>query len=321
MSKESNVRVTIIYGVSQHPNADLLDIGTVDGGYPVITKRGEYRDGDTVVYVPVDTMVPTDGEFAWLGKGAQHRVKAKRLRGVFSMGLVLPALAGDSVGDVVGERYGMSKYEPPAEQGANDGLLDKHPVGIDVPIYDIEGWRKYSAEVFTDPEEIVVVTEKLHGANARFMFWEGRLRVGSRTQWKLLEGESPWSRVAKACGLAEVCESLGEGVVIFGEVLGVQDLRYGVDSANPGFRIFDVLDAKTYRWWNDAEIDTVPVPRVPVLYRGPVKGVDLAWAEGKSTLANHVREGFVITPVQQRFSTALGGRAILKLQGEGYLTR
>jgi hypothetical protein len=37
--------------------------------------------------------------------------------------------------------------------------------------------------------------------------------------------------------------------------------------------------------------------------------------------AAHVREGVVVKPTTERYSEALNGRAILKLHGEGYLTR
>ena len=62
---------------------------------------------------------------------------------------------------------------------------------------------------------------------------------------------------------------------------------------------------------------------VPVLYRGPWHGIsDWALAEGQSTIADHIREGFVVKPVDDiLFCEEVGGRLILKLHGEGYLTR
>ncbi len=327
VSHESVVRVAVLSDVRPHPNAERLDIAVADGGYPVITKRDEFRSGDLVVYVPVDTMIPVDGEFAWLSNGRDpaHRVRAKRLRGIFSMGLVLPAHPGDKVGDVVGERYGMFKYEPVDDPTAGQEPLDEEP-RVAVPKYDIEGWRKFGALVFDRPDEEVVVTEKLHGGNGRFMWHGGRLRVGSRLQWKLADGRSPWADVARSHDLARVCEALGENQVLYGEVVGVQDLRYGFEPGAPGFFVFDIFDANVGEFWpHDRVVAALPdVQHVRVLWRGRAGDMDLdALAEGPSTVngAAHVREGVVVKPTTERYSEALNGRAILKLHGEGYLTR
>ena len=61
----------------------------------------------------------------------------------------------------------------------------------------------------------------------------------------------------------------------------------------------------------------------PVLYRGPWQGLDAHrhLAEGRTTIGDgHVREGFVVKPVVERFDDRIG-RVILKLHGEGYLTK
>jgi hypothetical protein len=45
-------------------------------------------------------------------------------------------------------------------------------------------------------------------------------------------------------------------------------------------------------------------------------------AEGKSTVdPRRVREGFVVRPVKERYDMLGCGRVILKLHGEGFLTR
>jgi hypothetical protein len=76
--------------------------------------------------------------------------------------------------------------------------------------------------------------------------------------------------------------------------------------------------AKRVRDWVKAKNEAIrALPRPPA----PTPLATLA--EGNTTLpgAKHVREGVVIRPVVYRFAKALGGRAILKLHGEGYLTR
>lgn len=106
--------------ISKLPNADTLGLTQVLEGYPVITKLDEFSEGDLAAYIPVDTLVPLDHElFKWLdeGKGKkQHRVKARKLRGTFSMGLLVPAPLGFYEGMSVEGVYRLEKYLPPAER-------------------------------------------------------------------------------------------------------------------------------------------------------------------------------------------------------------
>ena len=54
--------------------------------------------------------------------------------------------------------------------------------------YDIDSMRRYK-NVFQDGEP-VMITEKIHGANARYCWLNDRLWSGSRTQWKRKAGNS-----------------------------------------------------------------------------------------------------------------------------------
>jgi hypothetical protein len=68
--------------------------------------------------------------------------------------------------------------------------------------------------------------------------------------------------------------------------------------------------------------DELEIPRVPLLYKGPYLGFeDLAiFAEGQSTLAAHIKEGFVIKPTMERWNNKTG-RTIAKLISDAYLLR
>ena len=109
--------------VVKHPEADSLDICTV-GGWQCVTKLGEYKQGDLVVYVSIDSWIPH--ELApFLSKGNEPReyngVKGERLRtiklrGTLSQGLILPTtgktpLTGE--GDDLTEFLGIQKWEKP----------------------------------------------------------------------------------------------------------------------------------------------------------------------------------------------------------------
>lgn len=327
MSTEHDVVVVRLDAVQKHENADSLGITHVHGR-PCIVRLGEWSQGDKAIYVPVDSLVPvSDPRFAFLGPKAgpdgRARIKAMRLRGVFSMGLIVRPDEDMAEGDDVRERMGIGIYEPPVPTGG--GETERDPGFL--PVYDIESARRWGHVVLTIGEEIVV-TEKIHGANGRFAWYHDRLWCASRTQF-YKPGEGMWQRVAEAERLADKLAATCPGIAIYGEVYGqVQDLRYGKNGAN--LVAFDALDIVTRRWldYNDFRdlTERLGLLRVPELYRGPWSPVDIPrLAEGDSVLAGangarHVREGWVLRPLRERSHPDLG-RVILKWHGEGYLTR
>lgn len=217
---EFAVVVVRIGKVEPHPNADRLEITNVhadengQGGYPTIIAKGTFKTGDLAVYVPVDALVPVSRpEFAFLlpepvrkdsmddvawaerlrkyeqEKTEKIRIKAKKLRSVFSMGLLIPVPAEPAYveGDNVQELLGIDKYEPDESNRKSrpGGTIvgDTESCPFHFPEYtDIEGLRKWGGALIDD--ENVVITEKLHGSSARYVFMDGRLWVGSRHQIK-----------------------------------------------------------------------------------------------------------------------------------------
>jgi RNA ligase (TIGR02306 family) len=322
---EFHVHVVRIGPVEKHPNADRLSITNVHGGYPVAFASDQFREGDLAVYVPVDAVVP-EGDPRWEFLKGHRRIKAKKLRGVFSMGLLTPAEPGWVEGQDVRESLRVEKYEPDLHAaGLRLGVGgEAEPDHGYLPAFtDLEGFRKYGSVIREG--EPVVITEKIHGANARFVFEGGRLWCGSRNQIKKDDPKSIWWRVARAYGLeAKLAQT--PGLAIYGEVYGaVQDLRYGVES-DVAFVMFDAADNKTGRYYDSDTVRSLArrfdLPFVPVLYEGPWNDACLDLRNGPSLIpgANHIREGFVVRPQVERFDGRIG-RVILKFVGEEYLLR
>ena len=122
--------------IEEHPNADAIELARV-GDYLSIVKKGEFKTGDLGVYIPEAAVCPEwllkeiglEGKLA--GK-AKNRVKAIKLRGILSQGLIYPVIGessnfpdactfavknetdtmGVGEGDDVTEFLGITKYEP-----------------------------------------------------------------------------------------------------------------------------------------------------------------------------------------------------------------
>lgn len=333
------VPIIRIEKIEKHPNADTLSITEAEG-CPVIFRTGDFNVGDLAVYVPVEAVVPlSNPQFAFLsnkeGKKTE-RIKAKKLRGIFSMGLLIKPVFGPGdveqhVGEDVGEILGIVKYvEPEKNMSMGARREGRQPDSSIAPIYDIESHRKYRG-CYTDGEE-VVITEKIHGCNGRFVFRKAddeespRLFVGSRNFFNKESEGDIWWKVARKHGLAEKLAKYPD-VVLYGEVYGqVQDLKYGTTAEDPlRFAAFDAYDKTKGKYLDYDEFVALcrelDVPIVPVLYRGPYsleKVQELSL--GQSTLADQIKEGCVIKPVVERWDRRLG-RVITKLVGEQYLLR
>ena len=70
-----------------HPNADALEIAKV-GANQLVVRKGEMRDGDVVIFIPKDSMLPESlrAAFPYAREG---RVRTVQLRGEISMGIAL----------------------------------------------------------------------------------------------------------------------------------------------------------------------------------------------------------------------------------------
>jgi len=276
------------------------------------------------------------------------RVAVKKLRGVISMGMLLPCPEGAEIGDDVAELLGITHYEPPTMDEIEGGR--KHagddvaspPSGVYAPMYDVESVYKY-ANLF-ESGELVYVSEKLDGQNARFVASVGSnesyversesgrvqtctnvdMHAGSRKEWKKKEGGSNWWRVQdQNPWIPRWCFDNQEQV-LYGENFGwVGELKYGSKQGQLWFRAFDILNGSE---WMDAEPFRAalhPDVRVPDLGIMPFDFEKLQkLADGPSLIlgANHMREGIVIKPLKERRHYKLG-RVMVKMVSNAYLEK
>src|SRR6185437_3013240 len=186
---EFEVLIERILKVEKHPNADRLSINTIRG-YQCISANLDdgsprYKEGDLVIYVPEDTIVPEyllrkgwwdkDKNKGMLSGKNGDRVKAIKLRGILSQGILYAVNIYDNYdpeehfcfmdhfsdakeGQNVAELLGFKKYEPPLPtQLAGEVVY----IGSQyVPKFDIENLKKWP-NLFNGLD--VIVTEKLHG--------------------------------------------------------------------------------------------------------------------------------------------------------------
>lgn len=336
------IKAYTIDKIEPHSNAERLDL-VVLGGYRCVVAKGSKQLGERVVYLPTDAVVPAPvaehfGIATYLAGREKNRVKAIKLRGVLSEGIVLcehEVLC--YLGRIVpltdyAEALGITKYEEPIPVSMM-GQARHWP--LFVPKYDIESYKKPEFQGFITAGTSVAVMEKLHGTNTTVAWGPGLEQdeeafVCSRNFALKEDAGNLYWRAARRYQLIDALHVMRlayegehadsvESISLHGEIVGVQDLTYGATKAEPKFYAFDVMvNGHFVPWPVFRELCQVAgVPVCPVLYEGPFDPTRLEeWAEGATTIpgATHIREGVVIR-------TAKGTRMQLKYVSGSYLTR
>jgi len=345
--------------VTPHHNADALEIACI-GDYRSIVQKGVFRTDDLVAYIPEQALLPEwlIEEMGLTGRlaGAQkNRVKAIKLRKIFSQGLCYPCRDHWNEGDDVAQELGIIKWEPPVPAHMSGELFSAGPHRTIK--YDIENIKKHKHTfVIGEP---VVITEKIHGTWCQIGILSddmahkthGQLCVASKgiaargLAFKPDAGKNKnnlYLRVAKRLDLVQRFRDvyynggpIQKSWFIIGEVFGagVQDLAYGASTGTDeslGFRVFDIYTGQPGlgKFVNDSILDDMcyelDLERVPIIYRG-LYGREIvdACTSGHETVSGnemHIREGVVIRPQIERRTDELG-RVQLKSVSEKYLLR
>jgi RNA ligase (TIGR02306 family) len=317
--------------VAPIPNADSIEAYRV-GGWWVVDKKDAYKINDLVVYVSIDSWVPT--ELApFLSKGQEpreyngvkgERLRTVKLRGQVSQGLLLP-LHNDPSGtyvhkfDPVGsgeefttdveegtdvtEFFGIQKWEAPIPAQLAGDVQGSFPT--EVPKTDQERIQNLTEELksWQDNSQFTwEVTEKLDGSSMT-VFVNGDVEGVCSRNWNLkeTEGNSLW-RVARREQVIEKIRSTGRNLALQGEIIGegIQGNHYNVRGQE--FHVFDIYDIDRGDYMTPLErrtfaethgIKHVPVVAVEMVIQEFVQGL-LTMAEGKSVLNTKAeREGLV----------------------------
>ena len=109
--------------------ADFIELALVDG-WQCIVKKGEFKVGDLGVYFEIDSMLPIDKKYSFLGKTTNdntaegYRIRTMKMRKELSQGLMLPLSILPPRGNMirvdedVTKDLGVWLYEPLMKQGS-----------------------------------------------------------------------------------------------------------------------------------------------------------------------------------------------------------
>jgi len=314
--------------LEQHPDANSLSL-VKHNNFTLVVKTNEWKDGDLAIHIEEDYVCPDTEQFAFLGNN--KRIKPRRFRGIWSDGILIKAPEGLAVGQNAMEQLGIKRYDPEMEITFN-GDNEAGPAG-NWPKYDVEGYKKYSDWFHTNvyntelgilQNELVVCTEKIHGASARFLFQDDRMWCGSRTNWKKQCDKDPWWKTLQQNPWIEMWCKANPGYALYGEIFGqVQNLKYGCQPNQIRFAVFDIRHNRVWLNHDEARDMGFRLFWVPEIYRGPLdidKILELIEKDSVVGGSGHLMEGCVIKPLQER-ETEKGDRVQLKLISKRYFDK
>ena len=305
---KSTHKVEIVpVNLEKHPNADSLSVIPVFG-YSYVGRTADWVGVRKGAYLPPDSLVDIRRpEFSFLADQAKQdgkaRIRAKKLRGIVSYGLMVPVPDDTPLGEDWADRLGVEHYEAPlpgeaGKPGVFMGGEEASAPGLFTVKYDVDAFRRYH-HLF-QPGEPVMVTEKLDGANARYVYHDGKMHCGSRTTWKkefpdyshvtveflinqgMEEAKAKevvenlqskpkrknlwWEILERTPSLEKFCRD-NPGTVVYGEIYGsVNCIKYGLPDGNR-FAAFDIM--RDGKWLNGfdgrAILEANYVPLVPIL--------------------------------------------------------
>lgn len=226
--------------------ADAIECAIVDGGWPVVVKKDEYKVGDFAIYLEIDSWVPH--ELApFLSKGKEpreyngvkgERLRTVKLRGQVSQGLLLPLTAEfvirklgagpgakfeDYAGWDITDLLGVQKWEPPIPAQLQGVMKGNFPSFI--PKTDQERCQNLRKEIFEEHvHESFEVTTKLDGSSMTIYVRNGEVGVCSRNiDLKETDENSFWKAARNqnlVTALQKLADETAEEWALQGELIG-----------------------------------------------------------------------------------------------------
>lgn len=321
--------IETITEILPHPNADRLALAKVLG-WQVVVRKDEFKAGDIIVLVSIDTILP-DAPWSEFLKDKNHperpiRLKTVRLRGQYSQGLCLPCsvLPTDRpwrVGSDVACELGIKKYEKEIPLALSGEVAGKFPEWI-VAKTDEDNGLSHPETVTETLRFPCDATLKLDGSSGTVVIQAGRItEVCSRNlSLKDTPGNAFWHAARKMDLNAD-----GRNMIIQGELMGPGIQGNQLQLTEPTLFVFQIKTE--YRWLTYAEMAEVALKlKLPVVpYVAAVNnGTGGNSLDALQALADHQKlpdgspaEGIVIRPVA-RVNSGIGRPLGFKILNRSY---
>jgi hypothetical protein len=262
--------------------ADAIETAQVLG-WQVVVKKGEFKEGDKVIYCEIDSIMPEREEFEFL-RPRKFKIKTMKLRGQISQGICFPlsilpeGFAGEiKEGTDCTEALGVTKYEPATPQFLQNKQATRLIFPKWMPSFLIHLLRQYFpsfCEMFrkeigaktwpqfltkTDETRVQIlqplldkyagtkcfIAEKLDGSSVTYFVKDGKFGVCSRNLELPFDENNGFWKGALMYDIEEKLLSLKRDIAIQGELIGegIQGNKYELKGLDVYF--YQAFDIRT----------------------------------------------------------------------------
>ncbi|MBM3236638.1 RNA ligase (ATP) [Candidatus Poribacteria bacterium] len=317
-----------IRNVEPIEGADKIEKATILG-WEVVIKKDEFKIGDLVVYIEIDSILPEREEFEFL-REKKFRIRTVRMRGQISQGIAFPlSILPDGIqieeGLDVTEALNIQKYEPPIPAQLSGIVKGRFPSFI--PKTDETRIQSVPDVLVRHKGKMFYISEKLDGSSATYYLRDSEFGVCSRNlELKETDQNTFWV-IARKNDIENKLRAYGRDVAVQGEVIGpgIQKNRYKLKQ--PSLFIFSVFDIDNYKYADFKEFtefalkygfDTVPILNTEYVLNNTVEEL-VELSKGMSKLNEEIqREGIVMRTLIECQDEELG-RLSFKVVNPEYL--
>ncbi len=323
--------IEILHSITSHPNADKLELGKVLE-WPVVIRKGEYKEGEKIVFIFPDTVCPQTEYFKFL-EPKKYRVNKIRLRKELSYGLVCNLAAFQfsenpnnlPIGTDVSNEIGVTKYEKPVDISVKGEAKGNFPTNL-ISITDEDNLLSNIKCLDELHGREIYITTKADGSSGTLIHYNNEVRVCSR-RLELKEGDNAWWNVIKKYDLSNKIKTLGHDIAIQFEVCGPKMNGNELQLSELELFVFNARNLNTEQWFGLHELTKLcgdlGIPMVKLI---SCAVFDEFWdLDRLKRIANEITypagnpgEGIVIRPIIPTFSNVLGKMLSVKVINENY---
>jgi len=323
-----------IHSIRVHPNADKLACAKVLEWPVVIKKDDNYKDGDLVVFIQIDTIVDKDNPYFAFMEKQKWRTWNARFRGEPSSGLVCPLklvlkkgmkLEDCIEGTEVSELLKCTHYEKPLAAEVMGMAKGNFPTKY-VSITDETNLLSAPRTLKEFDGLTCYISMKMDGSSCTMIRNETEEMVCSR-RLTLKEGDSAFWQMQRKYDVFNKMRQLGINGALQGEVCGPKINGNKMDLTELDYYVFTYRDFSTMEYVGLSGLYSIcgslALRMVPVLH---TFRWDETWnIERLREFANNLTypngkpaEGIVVRPVLSRYSESLQGMLSVKIINQNY---
>lgn len=244
--------IETVVSLSPIAGADMIELAKVLG-WQTIVKKGQFKEGDRAVFIPIDTILPDADWCAFLKKGdAPIRLKTIKMKGQYSQGLLMPLsilpehAQSWQIGADVGGLIGVKKYEKEIPACLSGEVKGNFPAHL-APKTDEDNGLSNPDVVMETIQHPFIATLKLDGSSCTIIVDNGKIEHVCSRNLSLKESDrNGFWIAAKKLNIEDRFPANGGRLIIQGELMGpgIQGNQLGLQE--PTLYVYQIKNS--YGW-------------------------------------------------------------------------